>query len=162
MKTLRSPVREETTKPGPYLCQLRRSKGLISKVVMTCPAYTELLTLNLYILNENSLEQFSPNNPNVNHSISRSGFGCSLDSPIAPVFFLLPPPQSLKICILMFSILKHTFPIFLNAPSGWQIGWEPFSSGRLALNLIILRCDGLSWSLSGGCLPLASNIVADT
>lgn len=56
-------VREETTKSGPYLRQLKRSKGLISKVVMTCPAYTALLTLNLYILNGNSLEQFSPKQP---------------------------------------------------------------------------------------------------
>lgn len=51
------------TKSRPYLCQLKGSKGLISKVVMTCAAYTEPLTSNLYILNENSLEQFSPNNP---------------------------------------------------------------------------------------------------
>jgi hypothetical protein len=55
--------KKKKPKIHPYLRQLKSNRGLVSKVLMTCTAYTALLTLNLYILNKNSLEQFSPNNP---------------------------------------------------------------------------------------------------
>lgn len=53
-------LKKGKTKFIPTFVRCKVMGELVSRVLMT---YTELLTLNLYILNKNSLEQFSPNNP---------------------------------------------------------------------------------------------------
>lgn len=63
-------------------------------------------------------------------------------------FFSLSVFFFFKYVFLYFQSSSILFPSFINAPAGWWMGWEPFSSGQLASHLIILRWIDLSRPLS--------------